>query len=101
MAKDVPPGQAFMANPVMASGHSMLVRLFADKCEDAMLRLDPLLDDPAFIDELYHGQPILREGQPVARPANPSMAWHFEYLRFGILDRRTMVFFCIFPFFAR
>ena len=101
MAKDVPPGQAFMANPVMASGHSALVALFALKCEDEMGRLDPLLDDPAFIDKLYHGQPILRDGQPVARPAKPSMAWHFEDLKFGILDRRTMVFFCIFPFFAR
>jgi hypothetical protein len=94
MAKGVPPGQAFIANPVMASGHSMLVTLFADKCEDEMLRLDPLLDDPAFIDKLYHGQPILRDGQPVARPANPSMAWRFEDLRFGILDRQTMAFFC-------
>jgi TnpA family transposase len=45
-------------------------------------------------------QPILIDGQPVARPAKPSMAWHFEDLRFGILDRQTMVFFCIFPFFA-
>ena len=100
MAKDIPPGQAFMANPVMTSGHSMLVTLFADKCEDETLRVDPLLDDPAFIDKLYHGQPILIDGQPVARPAKPSMAWHFEDLRFGILDRQTMVFFCIFPFFA-
>jgi hypothetical protein len=101
MAKDVPPGQTFIANPVMASGHSMLVTLFADKCEDEILRLDPLLGDPAFIDKLYHGQLILRDGQPVGRPANPSMTWHFEDLRFGILDRQTMVFFCIFPFFAR
>jgi hypothetical protein len=101
MAKDVPPGQAFMPNPVMASGHSALVTLFALKCEDEMGRLDPLLDDPAFIDKLYHGQPILRDGQPVAKPAKPSMAWHFDDLKFGILDRRTMVFFCIFPFFAR
>jgi hypothetical protein len=101
MAKDVPPGQAFMSNPVMASGHSMLVTLFGDKCEDEMLRLDPLLDDSAFIDKLYNGQPILRDGQPVVRPANSSMTWYFEDLRFGILDKQTMVFFCIFPFFAR
>jgi hypothetical protein len=26
------------------------------------------------------------------------MAWHFEDLKFGILDRKTKVFFCIFPF---
>jgi len=101
MAKDVPPGQGFMPNPVMTSGHSMLVRLFADKCEDEVRGLDPLLDDSAFIDKLYKDQPILRDGKPVARPANPSMAWYFEDLRFGILDKQTMVFFCIFPFFAR
>ena len=101
MAKDVPPGQAFMANPVMGSGHSMLVVIFGDKCEDEVQRLDPLLDDPEFIDKLYHDQPILRDGLPVVRPANPSMAWHLEDLQFGILDRRTSVFFCIFPFFAR
>jgi hypothetical protein len=39
MANDVPPSQAFMANPVMASGHSMLVTLFAGKCEDGMCGL--------------------------------------------------------------
>jgi hypothetical protein len=101
MAKDIPPGQAFMVNPVMSSGHSMLVTPFADKCEDQMDRLDPLLDDPAFIDKLYNDQPILRDGQPVARPSNPTLAWHFDDLKFGILDRRTKVFFCIYPFFAR
>lgn len=101
MAKDVPPGQAFMTTPVMASGHSMLVTKFADRCDDEMRRLDPLLDDPEFVDKLYNDQPILRDGQPVIRRAKPSLTWHFEDLQFGILDRRSMVFFCIFPFFAR
>jgi hypothetical protein len=101
MAKDIPPGQGFMPNPVMASGHSMLVTGFADRCEDEMLRLDPLLDDSAFIDKLYNGQPILIDGNPVARPANSSMVWYFDDLRFGILDTKTMVFFWIFPFFSR
>jgi hypothetical protein len=101
MAKDIPPGQAFMANPVMASGHSMMVTLFADRCENEIERLDPLLDDPAFIDRLYSGQPIVRDGEPIARPANPEVKWHFEDLRFGILDTSTQVFFCIFPFFTR
>jgi hypothetical protein len=101
MAKDVPPGLGFMPNPVMSSGHPMVVVAFAAKCEDEVQRLDPLLDDPGFIDKLYSDQPILRGGKPVARPANPSMAWYFEDLRFGILDRQTLVFFCIFPFFAR
>lgn len=98
IAKDVPPEQAFMPNPVMSSGHSMLVTLFANKCEDEIKRLDRLLDDPAFIDKLYGEQ---RDAQPIARPTNPSLEWHFEDLQFGILDRQTMVFFCFFPLFAR
>jgi hypothetical protein len=101
MARDIPAGQAFMANPVMASGHSMLITLFADRCEDEIQRLNLLLDDPAFIDKLYHDQPIERDGRPIRRPANPAMKWHFEDLRFGILDSSTQVFFCIFPFFSR
>jgi len=101
IARGVPPGQGFMANPVMSSGHPAMLVVFADRCETEILRLDPLLDDPAFIDNLYNGQPIIRDGQPVARPVDPSLAWYFNDLTLGILDRRTLVFFCIFPFFAR
>jgi hypothetical protein len=101
MAKDIPPGQAFMANPVMASGHSMLVTLFADRCENEIRRIDPLLDDEDFINKLYSEQPILRNAQLVHGPARPSLNWHFEDLRFGILDSSTVVFFCLFPFLAR
>jgi hypothetical protein len=53
------------------------------------------------IDRLYNDQPIVIDGQPVTKPAIPSMAWHFEDLKFGILDKRTMVFFCLLPFCAR
>lgn len=93
IAKDVPPGQAFMANPVEPSGHSMIVKLFAKTCEDRIERLDPLLDDPTFIDKLYTDQPT--------RPTKVSLGWHFEDLRFGILEKRTEVFFCLYPFVER
>jgi hypothetical protein len=101
VAREVPAGQGFMLNPVMSSGHSMVVTLFANKCEDEITRLDPLLDDPAFIDRLYKSRPIFIEGKLITRPAKPSFAWHFEDLQFGILDRRTRVFFCIYPIFKR
>lgn len=101
MAKDVPPGQGFLPNPVMASGHSMLVTMFADTCDEEIRRRDALLDDPAYIDELYKNEQIVRDGKPIARPKIPSLTWHFEDLTFGILDKKTMVFFCFFPFFAR
>lgn len=101
IAKDFSPGTAFMSNPVMSSGHSMLISIFARKCEDEINRLDPLLDDPEFIGRLYGGQPILRDGLTVAKPTNTSLAWYFDDLEFGILDKQTRVFFSIFPFFAR
>jgi hypothetical protein len=62
-AKDVPHGQAFMGNPVMSSGHSLVVTLFADRCEDQIERLDPELDDPAFI-----GSSLLGMGRNVLTP---------------------------------
>jgi hypothetical protein len=101
MAKDVPPGQGFMPNPVMSSGHSMLVTLFARRCADEMTRLDPLLDEVPFLDQLYQGQPSSRDRQPVTRPTGRSLAWYFEDLQFGMLGRQSPVFFCLFPFFAR
>lgn len=100
-ARDIPPGSGFMLNPVMSSGHSAVVMLFGLKCEAEIKRLDSQLDDPGFIDGLYGGQPILRDGQSVQRPAKPVLTWHFNDLQFGILDRRTMVFFNVFPYFAR
>jgi hypothetical protein len=101
VAKDVPPGQAFMASPVMSSGHSMFVTVFADHCEAQIEQLDPQLDDPTFIDRLYNDQPIFRDGKAITRPPKPSPCWYFNDLKFGILDRRTNVFFCIYPYFDR
>jgi len=90
-----------MLNPVMSSGHSAIVMMFGLRCQAEIERLDPLLEDASFIDKLYRGQPILREGQSVERPARPSLGWYFNDLEFGILDRKTMVFFNLFPCFAR
>jgi hypothetical protein len=101
VAKDVPAGQGFLKNPVMSSGHSMLVTMFADKCENEIERLDAQLDDPEFISSLYNAQASSPAGRFIPEPSNPMLAWHFEDLQFGILDRRSRVFFCIFPFFAR
>jgi hypothetical protein len=100
-ARDVPKDSGFMLNPVMSSGHSAIVMMFGPRCQAEIERLDPLLEDASFIDKLYGGQPILREGQSVERPARPSLGWHFNDLEFGILDRKTMVFFNLFPYFAR
>jgi hypothetical protein len=100
-ARKVPQGSGFMLNPVMSSGHSVEIRMFGVKCQAEIERLDPLLEDASLIDKLYGEQRILRDGQVVERPGCPSLRWHFHDLEFGILDRRTMVFFNVFPYFAR
>lgn len=99
--RDIPRGSGFMLNPVMSSGHSAIIMMFGMKCKAEIERLDPLLDDASFVDQLYSQRPILRDGQTVGRPAKPSLGWHFNDLAFGILDRKTMVFFNLFPYFAR
>jgi hypothetical protein len=101
MAKDILPGEGFMPNPVMSSGHSVLVWAFARKCCDEIQRLDPSLDDPAFIDGLYGQLKLVNGVPPIARPASPNMAWYFNDLTFGILDKATMAFFCLFPYFQK
>lgn len=101
VAKDIPRDQAFMSNPVMSSGHAMVVVMFGHRCEDQIGRLDPLLDDPVYIDRLFEEHSIFRDGERVRRPRNPSFNWSFEDLRFGFLERTTKTFFCLSPFFAR
>lgn len=61
-----------MANPVMSSGHSMSVTRFADRCEGQIERLDPLLDDPDFIGELFQEARILTDGKHLTKPAKQS-----------------------------
>jgi hypothetical protein len=101
MAKDVPPGEGFMPNPVLSSGHAVLVWVFARRCCDEINRLDPLLDDPTLIDQLYSQQKTVDGEQPIASPGSPDLVWHFDDLTFGLLDKRTKAYFCIFPYFRR
>lgn len=63
-----------------------------------MLRLDPQLDDPAYIDQLYAHQ---GDAGPLVQPRKPRLKWHFEDTQFGLLEPKAGVFFCFFPFFAR
>lgn len=99
--KDIPPGQGYMSGPVMSSGHSMIVSVFAEACVRKMHETDPQLDDPDFIDKLYNGQEILRAGQTVPKPAKPTLEWHFRDPVLGILDRKFKFLFQVLPYFSR
>jgi hypothetical protein len=101
LERDLKPGEGLMTNPVMSSGHSLVMRLFSDQCEAKIAQLDPQLDDPRFIVALWGGQPIERAGQPISLPTRPRFHWHFNDLVFGILELKTQVFFNVFRYFAR
>ncbi|NLR96870.1 hypothetical protein HGP17_08475 [Rhizobium sp. P38BS-XIX] len=95
ISKDLQSGQGFMMNPVMSSGHDMYFTLFGRQCEELIASIDPMLDDPATIDRLYAAVPS------VPRPKKTSLAWYFEDLKFGLLEKKTRVFFCFYPLFDR
>ena len=101
LERDLKPGEGLMTNPVLSSGHSLIMRLFSDQCEAKIAQLDPLLDDPLFIAKLWGDQPIERSGQPIPLPARPRFRWYFNDLVFGILELETRVFFNVFRYFAR
>ena len=101
VGREVPPGQGFMTNPVMMSGHALNVVGFADFCDDRVNAIDALLDDMDYIAKLYADPVPERDGAPIAMPRAPRLKWQFHDLQFGILDETTGVFFCISPFFMR
>ena len=101
IAKVVPARQPFMGRQVMASGHAADVVLFSDRCEMEIERLDPCLDAPEFVARLYEAHPVDNSGNAFPHPAKPAFVWHFEDMQFGLLEKKTRVFFCIFPYFAR
>ncbi|MDP2024587.1 hypothetical protein [Sulfuriferula sp.] len=88
----VPPGVVYMAYPTMSSGHPMELVRYADHCDETMTRLDPSLEDRAFVDKLYSENDVA-DGHDLERPAKPTLKWHFENLDFGVLETKTHVFF--------
>jgi hypothetical protein len=88
----VPPGASYLAYPTMSSGHPMELVRYADHCDGTMVRLDPGLEDRAFVDRLY-SENDAADGQCLERPAKPTFKWHFENRDFGVLETKTRVFF--------
>lgn len=88
----VPIGTPFMAYPTMSSGHPMELVKYADCCDETMITLDANLEDRTFVDKLYSEENV-GNVQRMRRPINPNFKWHFENRDFGLLERKTHVFF--------
>ncbi len=86
------PGTCYISHPIMSSRHPLILTWFSNYCE-AQMQFDEKLDDPNFIDQLFNGQPVERDGQPIKIPKRPSFKWGFNDMNFGVLKSKTEVFF--------
>lgn len=82
--RGLPRGSGVMMGNISSSGHSMTTVFYAQHCARLIKHIDPKLDDPEFVRNLY--QP--RE----EAPAKPKPQWLFVHLDFGIFDRAKPVF---------
>jgi len=77
--KDVPPGSVVMNPPISTSGHSVFLTFRAMQVSELMYDIDPRLDDPKFVRDLYDKAHL-----PV--PKKLKLGWHLQYLDLGLLD---------------
>jgi hypothetical protein len=77
--RGVPSGSAVVMGNIASSGHSDHVVLYAQHCARIIKNIDPKLDDPEFVRNLY---------QPHSEaPAKPKPDWGFMHLDLAIYDR--------------
>jgi hypothetical protein len=79
IARGLPPGGGYMTTPLMSSGHSMHVVMYADRCSKLIRTLDPQLDDRAYVETLY-------SHTEMEMPAKPKFEWRFDHLDLVICD---------------
>jgi hypothetical protein len=89
--RNIPPGQAYMLNPVTCSGHTLEIILYAIHCEDTINNLDSKINEVEFIKKLYEeGKKTIPS---LAKPLKPKLIWHFHDLNLGILEKNKGHFF--------
>ena len=93
LEKDIPPRQAYMRNPMMASGHSLEIFIYAMHCENTIYSLDPKLNDNNFISQLYANEKLKFPSLELEKPKKVELAWSFCDLNFGILEKNKSYFF--------
>lgn len=76
-ARGVPPGSVVMASPIATSGHPIHVVRTAQEYSRVICELDPKLDDPEYVQELYLGAAI-------EKPKKPKLEWALNFSDLGI-----------------
>jgi hypothetical protein len=80
---------AVQANGVAPTNRQRLVQIAMERMQK-IAELDPKLDDPAFVRQLYS-----ETGQ--AMPPAPNLRWHMPFMDFGFIETTAPRFFMIWP----
>lgn len=91
LERDIPAGQAYMLNPVMASGHTLEIFTYAIHCEDTIHSMDSKLNDSNFISQLYVDGKL--QCPSLERPKKTNLIWFFYDLNLGLLEKNNGHFF--------
>lgn len=91
LERDIPNGQPYMLNPVMTTGHTLEIFSYAIHCENTINALDPKLNEPDFISQLYADGVL--QYPSLEQPKKPDLIWFFYDLNLGILEKKKGHFF--------
>jgi len=86
--RDAVPGAVYVSSLIATSGHALHVVQHAQRLARKLGAIDPRLDDPEFIADMYGGGGI-------ARPRKPRFEWCITHLDLGLLDEANGVYFDI------
>ena len=81
-SRGVPPGSVVISSPIATSGHPIHVVSTAQEYSRIIYDLDPRLDDPGFVNELYG------RGK-VNAPAKIKLEWALNFSDLGIHESRS------------
>jgi len=87
-SRGVPPGSVVIPSPIATSGHPIHVVSTAQEYSRIIYELDPRLDDPGFVNELYG------KGN-VNAPAKIKLEWALNFSDLGIHESRSNHFFVL------
>lgn len=79
-SRGVPPGSVVIASPIATSGHPIHLVSTAQEYSWVIREIDPKLDDPEFVKELYIGA-------GVGVPSKPKLEWALKFSDLGIHEK--------------
>lgn len=80
--RGIPPGSVVIPSPIATSGHPVHVVSTAQEYSRIIYGLDPKLDDPSFVNELYGGN-------KASAPEKVKLKWALNFSDLGIHETRS------------